>query len=68
MCSRVEVGLVRVVQILGLGEAGLVRLGVIRGEWWSRGSKRGSIWSSGVTGNLISNQSGFSAQTGTAIS
>ena len=53
---------------LGLGEAGLVRLGLIKIEWWSRGSKQGPIWSSGVTRNFVSNRSGFSALTGTAIS
>ena len=58
----------RVVLILGLGGAGLVQLGIIRIEWWSRGSKQGPIWSSGVTRNFISNRSGFSALTGTAVS
>ena len=33
---------------LGLRRVSLVRLGVIRVEWWSRGSKRGVIRRSGV--------------------
>ena len=59
---------IRVVQELGLGGAGLVRLGIIRIDWWSRGSKQGPIWSSEVTRNFISNRSGFSALTGMAVS